>query len=131
MTDSQFKSDKTLTFILYILYIAAIFSAGILALIALIINYAKRDSVQGTIFESHFNWQISTVWWYLLWNILGGIPLVVSLFMASNMNYSENTALSLTSLTLMLWITIILVSWVWIIYRAVKGLIVLNENRAI
>lgn len=26
--------------------------------------------MQGTIFESHFTWQIRTFWWYLFWNIL-------------------------------------------------------------
>ncbi len=44
--------------ILYVLYIVAIFSAGILAVIALIINYLKRSDVQGSIFASHFTWQI-------------------------------------------------------------------------
>ena len=34
--------NRSLTFILYILYIVAIFSAGILAIIALVINYVKR-----------------------------------------------------------------------------------------
>lgn len=48
------NNSKSLTLILYILYIIAIFSAGILAIVALIINYVKLDSVRGTIFESHF-----------------------------------------------------------------------------
>lgn len=54
------NNSKSLTFILYILYMLAIFSAGILAVIALIINYVKLDSVRGTIYESHFKWQIRT-----------------------------------------------------------------------
>ena len=49
-------SNRTLTIALYLLYIAAIFSGGLLALIALIINYVKRSAVQGSIFESHFTW---------------------------------------------------------------------------
>ena len=40
-------SNRTLTIALYILYIVAIFSAGILAIVALIINYIKRDAVKG------------------------------------------------------------------------------------
>ena len=50
--------NRTLTFALYILYIVAIFSAGLLAVVALIINYVKRRDVRGSIFESHFTWQI-------------------------------------------------------------------------
>ena len=56
---------RLLTMILYVLYIVAIFSAGILAVIALIINYLKRSDVQGSIFASHFTWQIRSFWWYL------------------------------------------------------------------
>ena len=54
--------NRTLTLILYILYIVAIFTGGLLAVIALVINYVKRSSVRGTIFESHFTWQIRTFW---------------------------------------------------------------------
>ena len=50
--------NRTLTLILYVLYIIAIFSGGLLAVIALIINYVKMGSVRGSIFESHFSWQI-------------------------------------------------------------------------
>ncbi len=39
-------SNRTLTFALYILYIVAIFSAGLLAVVALIINYVKRRDVR-------------------------------------------------------------------------------------
>ncbi len=40
---------RLLTMILYVLYIVAIFSAGILAVIALIINYLKRgDEISNT-----------------------------------------------------------------------------------
>jgi len=35
----QLQSNKTLTLVLYILYIAAIFSAGLLAIIALVPAY--------------------------------------------------------------------------------------------
>lgn len=62
--------NRTLTLILYVLYIAAIFTGGLLAIIALIINYVKRSDVQGSIFASHFTWQIRTFWWYLAWNII-------------------------------------------------------------
>ncbi|MBF7689981.1 hypothetical protein I2F29_06085 [Acinetobacter sp. FNA3] len=124
--DAQFKSDKTLTFVLYILYIAAIFSAGILAVVALIINYVKRKDVQGTIFESHFTWQIRTVWWYLLWNILGAVPLFIFLITTNGADSQDVVG----PVGLMIWMAIVVIAWFWIIYRAVRGLIVLNDNRA-
>ncbi len=39
--------NRTLTLILYVLYIVAIFTGGLLAVIALIINYVKRSGVEG------------------------------------------------------------------------------------
>src|SRR5687767_637574 len=48
----------------YGLHIAGLLlSMGILSVVALIINYVKRPSSRGTIFESHFTWQIRTFWW--------------------------------------------------------------------
>ena len=54
-------SNRTLTLVLYVLYIIAIFSAGLLAVIALVINYIKRDDVRGSIFESHFPYPLSAI----------------------------------------------------------------------
>lgn len=68
--------NRTLTLILYVLYIVAIFTGGLLAIIALIINYVKRSDVQGSIFASHFTWQIRTFWWYLAWNIIAFLPFI-------------------------------------------------------
>ncbi len=121
------NNSKSLTFILYILYMLAIFSAGILAVIALIINYVKLDSVRGTIFESHFKWQIRTFWWYLIWNILAFVPFFF-LFMTLN-NPDAFTGVALAATTFC--VAVIFISWIWIVYRAVRGLIVLNEDKPV
>lgn len=121
------NNSKSLTFILYILYMLAIFSAGILAVIALIINYVKLDSVRGTIYESHFKWQIRTFWWYLIWNILAFVPFFF-LFMTLN-NPDAFTGVALAATTFC--VAVIFISWIWIVYRAVRGLIVLNEDKPV
>ena len=46
--------------------IGAIFSMGVLSLLALIINYIQRPSARGSIYESHFTWMIRTCWWALI-----------------------------------------------------------------
>ena len=43
------------------------FLTGWPSIIAVIINYAKRDDVRGTYLDSHFGWQIRTFWYTLLW----------------------------------------------------------------
>jgi uncharacterized membrane protein len=116
--------NRTLTLILYILYIIAIFSGGILAVIALIINYVKKDAVKGTIFESHFSWQIRTFWWYLIWSVVAFVPFLFLFFTANNPDLFAGIALASTSFC----IAVLGISWIWIVYRAIRGIIRLNDN---
>lgn len=119
------NSNKTLTLVLYVLYIIAIFTGGLLAVLALIINYVKRSDVRGSIFESHFTWQIRTFWWYLIWNIIAFVPFLFLLFTGQNSDAFAGVALFATSFCLV----VITVAWIWIVYRAIKGIIRLNNNQ--
>lgn len=116
--------NRTLTLVLYILYIIAIFTGGLLAVLALIINYAKRSDVRGSIFESHFTWQIRTFWWYLFWNIIAFIPFIFLFFTGQNADIFAGVALGATTFCLV----VITLAWIWIVYRAIKGIIRLNDN---
>lgn len=118
-------SNRTLTLVLYVLYIIAIFSAGLLAVIALVINYIKRDDVRGSIFESHFIWQIRSFWWYLFWNIIAFVPFIFLFFTGENVNAFAGVAIGATTFCLV----VVGVSWIWIVYRAIAGIIRLNDNQ--
>ena len=118
-------SNRTLTLVLYVLYIIAIFSAGLLAVIALVINYIKRDDVRGSIFESHFTWQIRSFWWYLFWNIIAFVPFIFLFFTGENVNAFAGVAIGATTFCLV----VVGVSWIWIVYRAIAGIIRLNDNQ--
>lgn len=96
---------KTLTTILYALY-AASFFFGITAIVAIVINYVKKDDVAGSWLASHFRWQIRTFWFGLLWLMLGYLTLIL----------------------LVGW-PILVASSVWLIYRIVKGWLYLHDNR--
>lgn len=102
--DSE-KSAKTITTVIYALY-AASFLIGITAIVAIVMNYVKKDDVAGTFLESHFRWQIRTFWFGLLWGVLGAI----------------------TMLLIVGWFVLI-ADGVWIIYRIVKGWLRLNDNK--
>lgn len=118
-------SNRTLTIVLYVLYIVAIFSAGILAIVALIINYIKRDAVKGSIFESHFTWQIRSFWWYLIWNIVAFVPFFFLFFTGENPDAFVGVAFGASAFC----VAMIALSWVWIVYRAILGLIRVNDNK--
>jgi len=42
------------------------------------INFFRRDQVRGTMYESHFTWQIRTFWWMLGWGMVGGGAIMVA-----------------------------------------------------
>lgn len=99
------RSAKSLTTLIYVLY-AASFLVGITAIVAIVMNYIKKGDVAGTFLESHFRWQIRTFWFGLLWSVVGGLLMVVVVGWA-----------------------VIAANFVWLIYRVVKGLLRLNENK--
>lgn len=71
--------DRTLMHVLYGLHTAAWASMGVLAVIALIVNYIKRTDEHDAIYTSHHNYMIATFWWTLLWLVVTA-PLYLLLF---------------------------------------------------
>ena len=53
--------------------IVGAFVFGVPSIIAVVINYVKREEARGTFLESHFRWQIRTFWFALLWCMIGGV----------------------------------------------------------
>lgn len=96
---------RTLTIIIYALQ-ALSFLVGLTFLVAVIINYIKRDDVRGSWLESHFRWQIRTFWFCLLWGLLGAFLSVV-----------------------LIGYFILLANGIWVIYRIAKGWINVADNK--
>ena len=107
-TAEQLAGLKQITLVVYILQ-ALSFFLGLTAIVAVVINYVKKDDAAGTLYESHFDWQIRTFWWYLLWFVLGFI-----LVFAFGLGF-------------VVWF----VAWVWAIYRVVKGWLKWNDNQPV
>lgn len=99
------QSAITLTTVIYALYAASYF-VGITAIVAIVMNYVKKDDVAGTFLESHFRWQIRTFWFGVLWGVLGTI----------------------TVMFIVGWFVLI-ANGIWIIYRIVKGWLRLNDGK--
>jgi uncharacterized membrane protein len=102
---SDEKSLKTITTAVYALQAVGFF-VGLTWIVAVVMNYVKRDEVRGTWLESHFDWQIRTFWWGLLWAVVGAILTLV-----------------------VVGIAVLFADAVWIIYRIVKGWLSLVENK--
>jgi len=86
------------------------FIFGVPSIIAIVINYLKREEARGTYLESHFRWQIRTFWFAVLWCLIGtmlvvtfiGIPLALAIFFATG---------------------------IWVIYRIARGWLALRDRR--
>ena len=106
-TPEQLAGLKNVTLTGYTLQ-ALSFFWGLPAIVGLVINYVKRDDARGTLYESHFDWQIRTFWWGLVWALIGGVLAV-----------------------LLVGFVVMLVAWVWMIYRVVKGWLKLTEGKPV
>ena len=85
---------------------AASFLVGFTFIVAVIINYVKKEDVQGTWLESHFRWQIRTFWFSLLWSVIGVITFV-----------------------LVIGYFILIAGAIWLAYRIIKGWLRLSEGK--
>jgi uncharacterized membrane protein len=59
-----------LTHVMYALHLASWLSAGVFSVIAMILNYVKRDDLPDEFFRSHFRWQARSFWFTLLWLLI-------------------------------------------------------------
>ena len=132
MTDIDGKSQTalpsedlvTLTHIIYALhafsvltgissaaFIVTAFLSGWPSIIAVIINYVKRDSVRGTFLDSHFSWQIRTFWWSLLWVVIASVLIA-------------------TFIGMVIGVPIMIIVGLWILYRIIRGWLALVSRKA-
>ncbi|MBI4755917.1 MAG: hypothetical protein HY778_11020 [Betaproteobacteria bacterium] len=86
------------------------FVFGWTSIIAIIINYVKRDEVRGTFLESHFHWQAGTFWWCLLWLAVAAILYVLLVGFVLN-------------------VLLFFVVGIWAVYRIARGWLALKDRR--
>jgi len=86
------------------------------SIIAVIINYVKRNDARGTWLESHFTWQIRTFWFALLWACIVFIT---------------GALLAIVLVGFAIWIVGLFVLGCWAIYRILSGWLRLRDRRAI
>ncbi|MEY4598087.1 MAG: hypothetical protein RLZZ445_884 [Pseudomonadota bacterium] len=92
-------------------FIVTAFLTGWPSIIAVIINYVKRNEVRGTFLDSHFSWQIRTFWWSLLWVVIAGLLIA-------------------TFIGMVIGIPLMIVVGLWILYRIVRGWLALPGRKA-
>ena len=101
-----------LTGIVGVATIVGAFLTGWPSIIAVILNYVKRSETRGTWLDSHFRWQIRTFWFGLLWVVLCGVFVVLTLGIG----------------LLIAWLPLLVVG-LWFIYRIARGWLALVDRR--
>ena len=86
------------------------------SIIAVIINYVKRDEARGTWLESHFAWQIRTFWFALRWALVIG---------------AVGAVLAIVLVGFAIWIVGFFALGLWAIYRIARGWMALRDRRAV
>ena len=133
MTDTTYREPDaslvTITTVTYALHalglaigafgtasVVGAFLFGWPSIIAVIINYVKRDEARGTWLESHFTWQIRTFWFALLWAlVIGAVGLVLAIVLVG----------------FAIWIVGFFALGLWAIYRIARGWMALRDRRAV
>ncbi|MCL2298174.1 MAG: hypothetical protein FWC38_03895 [Proteobacteria bacterium] len=119
LPESQDTAARNITTIIYALYALAPL-IPLTVIVAIVMNYVKKDDMKGTLYESHFRWQINTFWFALLWSLLSillALPLIV---------------LFLLGMVFLYWpaFFFLIVVFIWYVYRIVKGWLRLTEKKA-
>jgi uncharacterized membrane protein len=86
------------------------------SIIAVIINYVKRGDARGTWLESHFDWQIRTFWWAVLWACLVFIT---------------GLLLVIVVIGFAIWAIGLFILGCWAVYRIAKGWLRLNDRKTV
>lgn len=92
----------------YLCQVLTFMLAGLPLLVGVAINFYKRNDVQGTWLESHFNWQIKTTW------------IVLAGFALSGVTFGTGIG-----------ILVLLVTVLWLIYRITVGWYALTDGNPI
>jgi uncharacterized membrane protein len=86
------------------------------SIIAVIINYVRRNEARGTWLESHFAWQIQTFW------IAVGLSILIA---------AVSAVLVLVLIGFITWPIGFFALGIWAIYRIAKGWMALRDRRVI
>lgn len=117
------SSGRTVAHLVYALHTVAIvvgivgaatvvgsFLGSLPSIVAVVLNYVTRGEARGTWIYSHYQWQIRTFWYALLWALIGW-------------------GLILTLIGAVVGVPILLALTLWLLYRIGRGWLRLRDHR--
>ena len=117
------SSGRTVAHLVYALHTVAIvvgivgaatvvgsFLGSLPSIVAVVLNYVTRGDARGTWVYSHYQWQIRTFWYALLWALIGW-------------------GLILTLIGAVVGMPILIALTLWLLYRIGRGWLRLRDHR--
>lgn len=132
MSDDKRRSLTTYNHITYLLYVLSYFTAGLLWIVPIFMNYAKRRDADGTWLATHFDWQIKTFWYSIFLFAIGVLIVTFALggFGVSMFAEANNIAIG-SVLMAILGFMVMGFTFIWHLYRIVRGWIALTDGRPV
>lgn len=132
MSDDKRRSLTTYNHITYLLYVLSYFTAGLLWIVPIFMNYAKRRDADGTWLATHFDWQIKTFWYSIVWFVIGVLIVTFALGGFGVGMFSDSNNIAIGAVLLASFGFIIMgFTFIWHLYRIVRGWIALTDGRPV
>ena len=132
MSDDKRRSLITYNHITYLLYVLSYFTAGLLWIVPIFMNYAKRRDADGTWLATHFDWQIKTFWYSIVLFVIGVLIVAFALGGFGVSMFAETNNIAIGSVLLaILGFVIMGFTFIWHLYRIVRGWIALADGRPV
>ena len=132
MSDDKRRSLTTYNHITYLLYVLSYFTAGLLWIVPIFMNYAKRRDADGTWLATHFDWQIKTFWYSIVLFAIGVLIVAFALGGFGVSMFAETNNIAIGSVLLaILGFVIMGFTFIWHLYRIVRGWIALADGRPV
>ena len=132
MSDNKRRSLITYNHITYFLYVISYFTAGLLWIVPIVMNYIKRHDADGSWLATHFDWQIKTFWYSIIWFFLGVIIIAFALGGVGVSVLTDSDGLVIGSVLLAgFGLLILTFTFIWHLYRVIRGWIALTDKRPV
>lgn len=132
MSDSQQRTLTAYNHITYLLYVLSYFTAGLLWIVPIVMNYIKRHDADNTWLATHFDWQIKTFWYSIVGFVIGTVILLSAFGVLGIGTLANSSGMTYGSMALGgFGVFIIGITVIWHLYRIVRGWIALTDNRPV
>lgn len=105
-SDYGTESERNVVIAAYILHALGVLTAGVIAVIAVIVSHLKVNDTQSAFIREHHRWLLRTFWWGLFWWLVCAALTIVFIGL---IGYG--------------------ILAVWWIYRIVRGLLAFSERK--